>query len=145
MAVQRMVAEDRTGWDSRALGWCLIDLIKKEQSGVKTSNFDHYVEQLVALEVEDDDKILIKERNRLLLTLSPQGRKLAKAKQLSDVGKHNESAELYRSILSSNPEDLKTATALGWQLYRMAKELSDELTKNSNMVKRLLHEYLQLA
>lgn len=145
MAVQRMAAPDKNEWDDRALGWCLVDLIKRECSGSKTANFDHYVTQLKELEVSSDDEVLTQQRDRVLLMASPTGGELEKAKQLSKAGRHHESANVYRTILKSNPDDTGVASSLGWELYRLAKSQSDDLTANLTSVKRLLHEYLQLT
>lgn len=145
MAVQRMAAPDKNEWDDRAFGWCLVDLIKRECSGSKTSNFDHYVSQLKELEVSSDDEVLTQQRDRVLLMATPTGGELEKAKQLSKAGRHHESANVYRTILKSNPDDMGVASSLGWELYRLAKSQSDDLTANLTSVKRLLHEYLQLT
>jgi len=145
MAVQRMGAPDKSEWDDRALGWCLVDLIKRECSGTKTSNFEHYIAQLKALTVTNDDEILSQQRDRVLQMATPLGGELEKAKQLSKAGRHSESADIYRAIVKSNPQDTVIVSSLGWELYRLAKSQSEDLTKNLTSVKRLLHEYLQLG
>ena len=145
MAVQLIASPDKNEWDDRAFGWCLVDLIKRECSDAKTSNFDHYVTQLKNLQVSKDDEVLTQQRDRVLLMATPTGGELEKARQLSKAGRHHESANAYRTILKSNPDDRSVASSLGWELYRLAKSESDDLPANLTSVKRLLHEYLQLA
>jgi len=47
IALQRMSAPDKGEWDDKALGWCLVDLIKRCVKSGQLDYLQHYRKQLL--------------------------------------------------------------------------------------------------
>lgn len=144
MALQLMNSPSPDEWDARAFGWCLIDLIKRDAKAEKTDTLDHYRQQLESIEVPVDDEVLTKQREQAISLCSPGGRLANKAKQASKAGRHGEAAEIYRQLGRSEANSHAIQTSLGWELYKISKELMAKEPIDVLAVKRNLHEYLKL-
>lgn len=144
MALQRMGAPDKDEWDDRALGWCLIDLIKRDVKKSRHDNLDHYRQQLEAIEVPPSDDVLTKQRLFAISLCSPKGQLANKAKQLSKLGRHEEAVNIYRELYIKAPADQDICTSLGWELYKICKASLDSGSETILAIKRNLNEYLKL-
>ena len=144
MALQLMNSPSPDEWDAKAFGWCLIDLIKRDAKAEKTDNLDHYRQQLESIEVPVVDEVLTKQREQAISLCSPGGRLANKAKQASKAGRHGEAADVYRQLCRSGANGHDIQTSLGWELYKISKELIAKEPIDVLAVKRNLHEYLKL-
>src|SRR5690554_319059 len=144
MALQRMGAPDKDEWDDRAFGWCLIDLIKRDTKAGQQANLSHYRQQLEAITVPESDDVLTKQRQFAISLCNPQGQRVNEAKQLSKAGQHDRAAAIYRELLQDTPVDRDLSVSLGWELYRLSKQLLDQSDVNLQPIKQNLNEYLRL-
>lgn len=145
MALQLMNSPSPDEWDARAFGWCLIDLIKRDAKAEKTENLDHYRQQLESIEVPVSDEVLTKQREQAISLCNPEGRIAGKAKHLSKTGRYSEAADIYRQLINSGAADQEIQTSLGWELYKISKELMTKDPIDVLAVKRHLNEYLKLS
>lgn len=144
MALQLMNSPSPNEWDFKAFGWCLVDLIKRDAKAEKTVNLDHYRRQLESIEVPVVDEVLTKQREQAIFLCNPGGRLANKAKQASKAGRHGEAADIYRKLCRSGTDGHDIQNSLGWELYKISKELIAKDPIDVLAVKRNLHEYLKL-
>jgi|TARA_R110001606_G_scaffold243735_1_gene391526 hypothetical protein len=144
IALQRMGAPNKGEWDDRAFGWCLIDLIKRDVKAGHQANLAHYRQQLEAIVVPYNDDVLTKQRQFAISLCNQQGQHVNEAKQLSKAGQHDRAAVIYRELLQYTPGDRELSVSLGWELYRLAKKLPDQIDTNLQPMKKNLNEYLRL-
>jgi len=144
MALQLMGAHDVGEWDRKAMGWCLVDLIKRDAEAGKRQTLEHYRRQLESLKVAPDDAVLQKGIRNALSMCSPNGLVINQASLLSKQGRHVEAIALYRQLWSQGELNQEAQTNLGWALYRHSKQLLASEHVNFGAVKRNLHDYLKL-
>ncbi len=144
MALQRMAAPDKDDWDDKALGWCLVDLIKRASKAGSQEHLGHYRQQLEAIAVPENDDVLTKQRQFAISLCNPDGQLADEARQLSKSGKNTQAANIYRKLLIKTPTDRELGTSLGWELYRISKELLGKGAENLLPIKQNLNEYLKL-
>jgi hypothetical protein len=56
LALQLMASPEADEWDRKAMGWCLVDLIKRDAQTAHPENLQHYRRQLESLQVAADDR-----------------------------------------------------------------------------------------
>lgn len=144
MALQLMAAAEVDEWDRKAMGWCLVDLIKRDAQAGSPQNLSHYRKQLEGLQIAADDDVLQKGIRNALLLCSPNGQLIRQASVLSKDGRHGEAVALYRRAATLGTLDQQVQTNLGWDLYRHAKQLLDADPADFGTVRRHLHHYLKL-
>ena len=144
MALELMAAPQVDGWDQKAFGWCLIDLIKREVKNGNTENLLHYRRQLESIKFDPSDDVLTKGIRNALSLCNPFGQQISEARALSKNGRHAEAAAIYRKVWANGAADQETQTSFGWELYRHAKELMAGENLNLGAVKRNLSDYLKL-
>ena len=144
MALELMAAPQVDGWDQKAFGWCLIDLIKRDVKNGNTENLLHYRMQLESIKFDPSDDVLTKGIRNALSLCNPFGQQISEAKALSKNGRHAEAAAIYRKVWANGAADQETQTSFGWELYRHAKELMAGENLNLGAVKRNLSDYLKL-
>lgn len=144
LALQLMASPEVDEWDRKALGWCLVDLIKRDAQAGHPENLEHYRRQLEGLQVAADDEVLQKGIRNALLLCSPNGQWIKQASTLSKEGRHAEAVTIYRQAGRLGPLDAQVQTNLGWDLYRHAKQLLDTEPVDFNAIRRNLHDYLKL-
>lgn len=144
MGLQLMDTPDVGEWDRKAMGWCLVDLIKRDVGTGSRKHLEHYRRQLEDLKVAADDDVLQKGIRNALLMCSPNGSLIQKASFLSKDGQHAEAVAVYRQAGSLVALDLQVQTNFGWDLYKHAKQLLADDGVNFSAVKRNLHDYLKL-
>ena len=144
LALQLMASPGVDEWDRKALGWCLVDLIKRDAQAGHPENLEHYRRQLECLQVAADDEVLQKGIRNALLLCSPNGQLIKQASTLSKEGRHAQAVTLYRQAGRLGPLDSQVQTNLGWDLYRHAKQLLDTEPVDFSAIRRNLHDYLKL-
>lgn len=144
MALQLMNSPNPDEWDTRAFGWCLIDLIKRDARAERVKDLDHYRQQLEAIEIPIVDEVFATQREQAILLCKPNGLLASKAKQASKSGRHSEAVDIYRQLLRAGEDGTDNRTSLGWELYKLSKELMAKKSIDILAVKRNLNEYLKL-
>lgn len=144
MALELMAAPQVDGWDQKAFGWCLIDLIKREVKNGNTENLLHYRRQLESIKFDPSDDVLTKGIRNALSLCNPFGQQISEAKALSKNGRHAEATAIYRKVWANGAADQEIQISFGWELYRHAKELMAGENVNPGAVKRNLSDYLKL-
>lgn len=144
LALQLMASPKVDEWDRKAMGWCLVDIIKRDAQAGHSENLEHYRHQLEGLQVAADDEVLQKGVRNALLLCSPNGQLIKQASTLSKEGRHAEAVTLYRQAGRLGPLDSQVQTNLGWDLYRHARQLLDAEPVDFSGTRRNLHDYLKL-
>ena len=144
MALQLMARPGVNEWDRKALGWCLVDIIKRDIQAGNRQNLDHYRQQLESLQVAPDDEVLQKGIRNALLLCSPNGHLIKQASALSKEGRYAAAVVIYRQAWTHGSLDRDTQTSLGWDLYKHSKQLMAADPVNFGVVKRNLNDYLKL-
>lgn len=145
MAITLIQDTNHDDWDIRALGWCLIDLIKRDINAKDNSNINNYIQQLKMLNIPSEDKILSDQRTYTLRLLDPIQQEIIKAKNLSKLGLHNEAINIYKNIIQADKHNNDIQLNLAWELYRISKNLIDQKPPNFMQAKRYLHDYMSLT
>lgn len=144
LASQLVASPHADEWDRKAMGWCLVDLIKRDVQTSKSENLEHYRRQLESLQVAADDEVLQKGIRNALLLCQPNGPLIKQASALSKEGRHAQAVALYRQAGRLGPLDSQVQTNLGWDLYRHTKQLLDTEPVDFSAIRRNLHDYLKL-
>lgn len=144
MALELMSVPGAGEWEQKALGWCLIDLIKRDLGTDNSRQLEHYRTQLEAIVVSTGDEVFVKQRDYTLSLCRPDGRLRLDAKALSMRGEHAQAAALYRKAIATQPDDSGLQTSLAWELYRHSKLLLEQENANIGLIKRNLNECLKL-
>lgn len=144
LALQLMASPEVDEWDRKAMGWCLVDLIKRDAQAGLPKNLEHYRRQLEGLQVAADDEVLQKGIRNALMLCSPNGQLIKQASVLSKEGRHAQAVALYRQAGRLGPLDSQVQTNLGWDLYRHARQLLDAEPVDFSGIRRNLHDYLKL-
>lgn len=144
MALELMGSPNADAWDKKAFCWCLIDIIKRDAGRGETTNLAHYRMQLESIEADPSDDVLARGLRNAISLCNPSGREINRAKALSKEGRHAEAAEAYRHALTASPKDKDAQTGLGWELFKLTKEMMADESFNLGAVKRNLNEYLKL-
>jgi hypothetical protein len=145
LALELMGAPNLDEWGRKAMGWCLVDLIKRESQAGSPQNLERYRLQLEGLQVATDDEVLQKGIRSALLLCSQNGHLIKQASVLSKEGKHAEAVGLYREARALDTLDAQVQTNLGWDLYRHANQLLRIDPVDFGAIRRNLHEYLKLS
>ncbi len=122
LALQLMASPDVDEWDRKAMGWCLVDLIKRDAQAGFPENLEHYRRQLEELQVTADDEVLQKGIRNALLLCRPNGQLIKQASGLSKEGRHAQAVALYRRAGRLGPLDPEVQANLAWDMFRHAKE-----------------------
>lgn len=144
LALRLMASPDVDEWDRKAMGWCLVDLIKRDAQAGFPETLEHYQRQLEELQVAADDEVLQKGIRNALLLCRPNGQLIKQASGLSKEGRHAQAVALYRRAGRLGPLDPEVQANLAWDMFRHAKQLLDAEQVDFNSVRQYLHEYLKL-
>jgi len=145
LASQLISAPCAGEWEQKALGWCLIDLIKRDSGSDNPQALERYRSKLEAIVFSADDEIFAKQRDFAFSLCRPDGRLRAEAKALSMRGEHAQAVALLRKAVAAQPADSSLQTSLAWELYRHGKLLLDQENAHVGVLKRNLNEYLRLS
>ncbi|MBG2876092.1 hypothetical protein I4902_13475 [Proteus alimentorum] len=144
MAIELINKPNNDEWDIKAFAWCVIDLIKRDAQSGKSENIHHYANQLRNLNIDASDKILTDQREYALRLCNPNGQMILKAKSLSKQGDHYGALNLYKRIYNNGDKSIDVQICLAWELYRVAKSMTEQMPVNFNGAKRFINDYLKL-
>lgn len=144
IALQLLQKPDIDDWDIKALGWCIIDLIKRDATSGNQKNLGNYARQLKDLKIDPSDNVLTDQKEYALRLCNPNSQTILRAKALSKDGRHLESLNLYKEVLNKGDKSQDVQTGVAWELYRVAKLFLNQEPANLDGAKRFLNDYLQL-
>jgi len=131
-------------WSIKALAYCLIDLIKEASSRNDGNSLKNFVAELNGLDIDQHDEILVRSVNHAKGLGDPQTKIISDAKALSKQGQHHDAVNAYRTALRSFPSDISVHEGLGWELYRVGKDIFGIEKIDVYKAKQLLNEYIKL-
>lgn len=104
-----------------ALGWCLIDLIKRHSGDGNSAELKRYSDELLALEVPSSDELLTTHRQRVISSLTAEGRAIQEAireaKRLAREKRHEDSIKIYAELAHQGHLDGDLKMSYGWELW----------------------------
>ena len=131
-------------WNIKALAYCLVDLIKDASNRNDGDSLKNLVVELNGLDIDQNDEILVRSVNHAKGLGNPQTKIIADAKALSKLGRHHDALNAYRTALKSFPSDISVHEGLGWELYRVGKDIFATEKIDVYKAKQLLNEYIKL-
>jgi tetratricopeptide (TPR) repeat protein len=131
-------------WNIKALAYCLVDLIKDASNRNDDNSLRSFVSELNGLDIDQNDEILVRSVNHAKGLGNPQTKIIADAKALSKQGRHHDAVNAYRTALRSFPSDISVYEGLGWELYRVGKDIFGTEKIDVFKAKQLLNEYIKL-
>lgn len=144
MALKLLENPEKDEWDLKAIGWCIIDLIKREAKSGNKEKLALYAKQLTELAVDPADKVLTEQKEYALRLCNPNGQRLLEAKALSKEGNHQKALSKYKEIYRNGDTSQDVQTGIAWELYRVAKSFIEQPPVNFDEAKRCLNDYFQL-
>ena len=110
-------------WDIRAMGWCLVDLLKRAARQTNWSQLACFASKLEKLPVPEGDDILEQQR-RFALSLAENGRhEILAARNLSKTGQHDKACRIYQDLYTRGALYPADHSGYGWDLYRWTKDI----------------------
>jgi hypothetical protein len=104
-----------------ALGWCLIDLVKRYSSDGNSAELKRYSDELLALEVPSSDELLTTHRQRVIDSLTSEGRAtqeaIREAKRLAWEKQHEDAIRIYAELADQGRLDGDLKVSYGWELW----------------------------
>jgi hypothetical protein len=144
MVSQLINAPQPDDWDLKALGWCLIDLIKRDVAANQMQNIPQYKQQLESISGPALDEVLAKGQQYAISLCNPNHQLLKQAKQLSQDEKYEQSIAIYKMLILEGETDSAVHINLGWELYKLSKHLLTQTPLNLGKIKALINDYLKL-
>ena len=150
MALERITAADRDAWDVRALGWCLVDLVKRSAADRLGPELERYAAELKELVVPLDDEVLTKQRDYALSLLQAGAGELQTAKRLSKAGEFCEAVGIYEALFQSGALERSHHANYGWDLFKATRQILQQTGPDQwppglvAEAKRYLGAYLKL-
>ncbi len=144
MALELVGSNPHDDWNIKALAYCIIDMLKQAVNTNDYMTAQNFASDLSRLDIDKNDEILTKSVNSAKQLADPQKKIIAEAKALSKQGRHNDAVNAYRTALSRFPDDKNLHESLGWELYRVGKNLFESEKIDLYPAKQLLVEYIRL-
>lgn len=144
LAVELMQSNPNDDWNVKAFAYCLMDMIKISSAKNDRILTQKYLSQLNELKIDSSDEILTKNVARANQLADPNQKIIFEARNLSKQGNHNQAINLYRQALIQFPGNAELHESLGWELYRVGKNIFSAETINVSLAKQLLNEYIKL-
>ena len=129
-------------WTLKALAYTLIDLSKYNISTKNLNQASEYFKQLLAINFEEEDDIIEKQKNYLRPKIDANYAEVQKAEELSKRGNHQDALNIFKRLIAENRLTELHHEAYGWILYRYIKDKENELT--SIQVRTFLKDYMNL-
>lgn len=129
-------------WIKRALAWILVDIVKY-WSLIDLHKAKKYYSTLCAIEFNDSDEVIEKEKSNLLVRFDENYKFLNNAEQLSRNEKYKEAIEIFHKIKSNDNLSEILHEKFGWIIYKYIKDY-EKHKLTSTEVKKLFLDYLDL-
>lgn len=150
LAAQQAAAPAADDWDIVDLAWCLIALIKQHAADADPATLQDYLGQLVRLQVPQDNRLLVEQRDRALASGDAAHRAVAAARRLGQEGRHVDAVHAFMRLAALGTLAPGDEVAYGWELFRANQEMlkaaggSELLPGTVDTLKRHLNLYLKL-
>jgi len=130
-------------WNQRAAAWCLIDLIKKSAQQNNVQQVSHYLDALNSIGIPNDE-ILLKSVAVVKTLGSAAAPIMERALVASKARDHEKALALYQEALRVCPNDHAIKQKIGWEQYRVASAILKQDQPDTQVVRKLLNDYLNL-
>ncbi len=144
MAIELIKSNPNDDWNVKAFAYCLMDMIKIASASNDQASTQQYLSQLNELSIDPSDDILTKSVARAKQLADPNQKIIFEAKNFSKQGNHDQAINLYRQALVQFPNNIELHESLGWELYRVGKNIFSAEAINVPLAKQLLGEYIKL-
>ena len=144
MAIELVNSNPHDDWNIKALAYCIIDMLKQAVNKNDYMTAQNFASDLSRLDIDKNDEILTKSVNSANQLADPQKKIISEAKALSKQGRHHDAVNAYRTALRRFPNDQNLHESLGWELYRVGKNLFEVEKIDLYPAKQLLVEYIRL-
>jgi hypothetical protein len=131
-------------WNIKALAYCIIDMLKQAVNINDFTAAQNFAADLNRLNIDKNDEILTRSVHSAMQLADPQKKIITEAKALSKQGKHHDAVNAYRTALKRFPNDIALHESLGWELYRVGKQMFETENIDIYPAKQLLAEYIRL-
>lgn len=138
-----------------ALGWCLIDLVKRYSGDGNSAELKRYSDELLALEVPSSDELLTAHRQRVIGSLTAEGRAtqqaIREAKRLAWEKRHEDAIRIYAELAHQGRLDGDLKVSYGWELWHanragLKPDAAGKLDERQvGRIRRHLKAYLDLG
>lgn len=145
MAKQLMKNPNHSVWDKRAYAWCLIDLIKRANSGDKSAEGEQYRNELKQLNIPETEDVLFKQTQYTLALSGPVAKELGVIKSLREKGEHQTALEKVKALYVQCPENDSVKTAYGWCIYKLLQIEVKVKDLNFKRIKEYLDDIFSLG
>lgn len=130
-------------WDKRALGWCLIDLIKRDSSHIPATVLNDYRHRLEHVHLTDEKDEIFEKQKAYALSLCDPGAKVCRCAQ--KFSKQKNYADAVNSYLKLHPNvPIQWHESFGWDIYKRCRELYTDNPDNSGLIRKYLFIYSNL-
>ncbi len=129
-------------WLQKAYAYLLIDITKYYSHVGNIEAGQVYLQQLLAIELLQPDKIIENQKAYLLPKINIHYALVQKAEELSKAAKHEEAMGIFQHLIAHNALSQLHHEAYGWVIYRYIKDKETELT--SIAIRTLLKDYIDL-
>jgi len=131
-------------WNIKALAYCIIDMLKQAANINDFTAARNFAADLNRLNIDKSDEILTRSVHSAMQLADPQKKIITEAKALSKQGRHHDAVNAYRTALKRFPNDIALHESLGWELYRVGKQMFETENIDIYPAKQLLAEYIRL-
>lgn len=108
-------------WDKRALGWCLIDLIKQDPLHTPPNLLNEYQDRLQNIQLDEEDEIFEKQKT---YALSLCDHRFAVCKCAQNFSKQKNYAAAVKCYCELHPDvPVQCHESFGWDIYKYCNEL----------------------
>lgn len=145
MSKQLMKNPNHSVWDKRAYAWCLIDLIKRANSGDKSVEGEQYRNELKQLNIPETEDVLFKQTQYTLALSGPVAKELGIIKSLREKGEHQTALEKVKALYVQCPENDSVKTAYGWCIYKLLQIEAKVKDVNFKRIQEYLDDIFSLG
>lgn len=143
LAVQLNNAPDADIWASRALAWCLVDIIKRDFAAGCFEELEQYGLHLQKIKIDaQQDDVLAKQQAYALSMCEPSSPIIFEAQRYSKQGNFAEAINCYKKLF---PNLSKVHhTSFGWDIFRHSRQLHADGPRSVFQIKKHFQQYLNL-
>lgn len=145
MAKQLMKNPNHSVWDKRAYAWCLIDLIRRANSGDKSVEGEQYRNELKQLNIPETEDVLFRQTQYILALSGPVAKELGIIKSLREKGEHQTALEKVKALYVQYPENDSVKTAYGWCIYKLLQIEAKVKDVNFKRIQEYLDDIFSLG
>lgn len=125
-------------WCVKALAWSLYSAWKAREQPQETGLL---AEELLALTVPSDDEMLQRSLQAVRRAQDPAHPDIARAKELSQAGNHEQAAAVLEQCLRRYPGNAAAENALSWDIWRQLNGLLRDENPPAQQITNLIRRY----